>query len=94
MTRIIQFYGEKCPFCIAIEEAVERLVLENGIDVERLEVWNNEDNKKRMEEIRSLYEAECGGNMIVPSFYDPASDRLICNPESYETLRDWAMNTT
>ncbi len=89
--QIVEFFGGTCPFCRAIAPAVDRLEKEDGVAVERLEVWNSEENKGRMDALEHLYTKECGGNMIVPSFYDPASDRLICNPGSYERLREWVI---
>lgn len=85
---IIEFYGETCPYCRAIAPAVERLEVD-GVAIDRLEVWNHPENEKRMKELRHLYDQECGGNMIVPSFYDPVTDRLLCNPGSYEELKVW-----
>ena len=89
--KIIEFYGETCPHCHAIAPSVDRLEREERVAVERLEVWNNEENKARMDALARLYGKECGGNMIVPSFYDPAGDRLLCNPGSYERLREWVL---
>ena len=88
---IVEFYGETCPYCRSFAPAVDRLEREDGVAVERLEVWNNEEHKARMDALRPLYEKECGGNMVVPSFYDPGADRLLCNPGSYERLREWVM---
>ncbi|MBI4086751.1 hypothetical protein HY416_02080 [Candidatus Kaiserbacteria bacterium] len=87
---IVEFYGATCPYCREIEPAVGRLEREDGVTVERLEVWNNAGNAAQMEALADLYEAECGGDMVVPSFYDPATARLICNPGSYERLKTWA----
>lgn len=89
---IIEFYGETCPYCMAIVPAVNRLEKEDNVAVERLEVWNNEGNKAQMEALRPLYEKCCNGNMVVPSFYEEATGRLICNPGSYEVLYSWIMN--
>lgn len=86
---IVEFYGATCSYCHAIEPAVDRLEREDGVRVERLEVWNNAGNAEQMEALADLYGAECGGNMVVPSFYDPVTGRLICNPGSYERLKEW-----
>ena len=86
---ITMFYGDTCPHCHTIVSAVDRLEKEDGVTLERLEVWNNSENKKRMDALKYLYDTECSGDMIVPSFYDPATDRLLCNPGSYEKLKAW-----
>lgn len=90
--KVIEFYGETCPYCAAVAPAVNRLEREDGVNVLRLEVWNNEENKARMEALRPLYEKHCDGNMVVPSFYEEATGRLICNPSSYGVLYAWVMN--
>ena len=87
--KIIEFYGAECPYCMALEEAVEKLEDEDGIEVEGLEVWHSEENKKRMASLKHLYDQNCNGNFVVPSFYDEEKDRLICNPGDYEDLKNW-----
>ena len=87
--KIIEFYGQECPYCMAIDPAVEKLETEDGVEFESLEVWHNEENKKRMASLRKLYDQNCNGNFVVPSFYDEESNRLICNPGSYDTLKAW-----
>ena len=95
--KIIYFYGNGCPFCATIESAVGKLEEEDDVQFERLEVWRggrtereyNKENQNRMETLKHHYEQNCGGNMIVPSFYDTEGDRLICNPGSYENLKSW-----
>ncbi|MEK7567000.1 MAG: hypothetical protein AAB527_02615 [Patescibacteria group bacterium] len=97
MKKLIYFHGNGCPFCAAIEPAVEKLEKEGGVEFERLEVWKggktekeyNKENQARMDSLKHHYDANCSGYMIVPSFYDAESDRLICNPGSYENLKEW-----
>jgi thiol-disulfide isomerase/thioredoxin len=86
---IVEFYGATCPFCKMMEPKLERLEAEGDVAIERLEVWSNEENKGKMEALKHHYDKECGGNMVVPSFYDERTDRLICNPGSYEKLKEW-----
>jgi len=87
--KIIEFYGAECPYCVEIESALERLEQEDNVEITGLEVWHNEENKRRMARLRRLYDQECRGNFIVPSFYDEETDRLICNPGTYENLKAW-----
>ena len=83
------FYGRECPSCVAIIPAVKRLVLEDGVEIVKREVWHNVENQQRMGSIGELYEKYCGGNFFVPSFYDAEGERLICIPGSYENLKEW-----
>jgi thiol-disulfide isomerase/thioredoxin len=90
---IIEFYGDTCPFCHGIAPIVDKLEKEGIAVFDRLEVWNNTENKARMESLKHHYDANCNGNMIVPSFYDASTDRLICNPGTYERLKEWIADT-
>ena len=92
--KIIEFYGQECPYCVAIVPVVDRLEKEEDVKVERLEVWHNDKNHKKMGDLKRLYDQECEGNFVVPSFYDKESDRLICNPGSYENLKKWVIGNT
>ena len=87
------FYGRECPDCLAIIPAVKRLIAEDGVEITKREVWPDAENHQRMENIKELYEKNCEGNFVVPSFYDKESDRLICNPDSYENLKQWIFQT-
>ncbi len=80
---LYEFYGDTCPHCIVMKSMVEKLEKELGLTVEKFEVWNNEENAKKMEEIdRGL----CGG---VPFFYNTDSEQFICGSADEETLRKW-----
>ena len=87
--QIIEFYGQECPYCVEIVPTVNRLEKEEDVEVKRLEVWHNEENHRRMEDLKRLYDQECEGNFVVPSFYDEETDRLICNPGTYKNLKGW-----
>lgn len=87
--KIIEFFGATCPYSAAIAPVVAQLAAEGGVVFEQLEVWRNDENMKKMEALRPLYDAHCGGNMIVPSFYDAEKKRLLCNPASYDDLKQW-----
>ncbi len=64
---------------------MERLGDEIGIKIERLEVWHNEANAKRMKEYDKGY---CGG---VPFFYNKKTEKWICGAVDYERLKKWAV---
>lgn len=80
---LYDFYGETCPHCIEMMPMVEKLEKELGVKVEKLEVWNNEENAKKLEVIdRGL----CGG---VPFFYNDANQDFICGSCDEDRLRAW-----
>ncbi len=64
---------------------MERLGDEIGTKIERLEVWHNEANAKRMKEYDKGY---CGG---VPFFYNKNTEKWICGAADYERLKKWAL---
>ena len=81
---LYEFYGDNCPHCIAMKPLVEAMEKKLKVKVERLEVWNNEDNAKKMQEFdRGL----CGG---VPFFYNTDSKQFICGSCDEEMLEAWA----
>ena len=89
--RIIQFYGTWCGYCRAIESDVDRLESE-GVDMLRLEVWGNRDNKRLMEGLSGLIDEFNRGNYTVPMFYDPRKPReqqLLVNPFGYDEIVEW-----
>jgi len=90
---IVEFYGQECPYCVEIIPEVDRLEKEEDVEVERVEVWHNEENHKRMESLKRLYDQECEGNFVVPSFYDQETNRLICDPKTYENLKSWVFES-
>ena len=68
-----------------MHELVERLEKEEGVEVEKIEVWHNEENEKRLLEIDNG--KLCGG---VPFFYNTETKKFICCDESYDILKKWA----
>lgn len=80
---LYMFYGDTCSHCHAMMPLVDALISE-GIMIEKLETWNNEENAAKCEEFdRGL----CGG---VPFFYNSDSKHFICGEADEETLRKWA----
>ena len=84
MNRLLEFYGTECPHCERMHELIEKLEKEEGMKVESLEVWHNEENRKRLEEIDKNF---CGG---VPFFYNTETKQFICGEAGYNTLKKWA----
>lgn len=78
---IYEFYGETCPHCKVMAPIVEKLSQELAIPVEKLEVWNDEENLKKME---GFSKGRCMG---VPFFYNDANDEFICGATTEENMR-------
>lgn len=84
MSHLLEFYGTECPHCVRMHELVEKLEKEEGIKVDRFEVWHNDDNLKKLQEVDK---GLCGG---VPFFYNTESKKFICGESDYEGLKSWA----
>lgn len=84
MQELLFFYGEGCPHCKKMEVHLDRLESE-GVSVVRLEVWNNEENSKKLEECDS--DSKCGG---VPFFLNKKTGKTICGEVEYEEILSWA----
>lgn len=80
---LLEFYGNGCPHCVKMAPLVERLRGE-GVQVEALEVWENEENAQKMAE---LDKGLCGG---VPFFYNTETKTYLCGDVSFEDLKAWA----
>ena len=81
---LIEFYGTECVHCREMEPLIEKLEKEEGLKIERLEVWHNADNLNVMREYDKGY---CGG---VPFFYNKKTGKWICGSTSYEKFKEWA----
>jgi hypothetical protein len=67
-----------------MHKLVERLEKEEGVKVDTYEVWHNDENAKKLEEIDKDM---CGG---VPFFYNTKNKKFICGEVEYKELKDWA----
>ncbi len=82
---LLEFYGEECPHCRRMDSLVERLEKEEGLNMEKYEVWHNEENAQKMREYDKGF---CGG---VPFFFNTETGKYICGEDVYENLRHWAL---
>ncbi|MBI4134806.1 MAG: hypothetical protein HY471_01710 [Candidatus Sungbacteria bacterium] len=83
---LIEFYGDECLHCARMAPLVEKLK-EEGIEITQYEVWNNEENARKMTEYsRGL----CEG---VPFFVNTETKSFICGEVSYEELKAWVTGT-
>lgn len=81
---LLEFYGEGCPHCTIMKPLVDKLIKEEGVEVEVMEVWENEENAKKKEQYDT---GECGG---VPFFINTETKATICGSTDYESLKKWA----
>lgn len=86
MSMLLEFYGEECPHCVRMHHLVDRLEKEEGIKIEKFEVWHNEENRKKIAEYDTKL---CGG---VPFFFNTLSKKYICGEATYEELKEWALS--
>ena len=84
-SHLLEFYGTECPHCVRMHKLVEKLEKEEGVKVDTFEVWHNEENAKKLEEIDKDM---CGG---VPFFYNTETKKWICGEEEYKELKNWAL---
>ena len=80
----MEFYGTECTHCNAMKPLLDKLEQELGVKLERFEVWHNEENAKKMEEVDK---GECGG---VPFFVNKKTGKKICGAVGYDKLKEWA----
>lgn len=81
---LLEFYGETCPHCIAMKPIVEEVEKELGVEVEKYEVWNSEENAEKLKEYD---QGMCGG---VPFFYNTESKKFLCGSVSKAEILTWA----
>lgn len=80
----LEFYGQECPHCIKMMPLVEKLEKEEGIKVEKYEIWHNKENAQKM---KQYSEGKC---MAVPFFFNTETENFICGEADYEKLKKWA----
>jgi len=83
---VIEFYGETCPHCMAMKPVIEELEKETGAKIEKLEVWNNEENARKMEEVNDIIGEACGGLPGVPAFVNTETKQALCGAHDKEDI--------
>ena len=84
---IIEFYGETCPHCTTMKPIVASIEKELGIEIEKLEVWNHDDNQKTMMEYEDIISAACGGFAAVPSFVNTQTKQALCGAHDASEIK-------
>ena len=86
MNNLLSFYGEECPHCLKMHPLLDKLENEANVKVERIEVWHNDENAKKLEGLPGY--ADCGG---VPFFFNSKTKKSICGEATYDELKAWAL---
>ena len=83
---VIEFYGETCPHCVGMRPIVKNVEEKSKIKIEKLEVWNNEENQAKMKEYEDIISAACGGFAAVPSFVNTSTKQALCGSHNEEDI--------
>ena len=81
---LMNFFGLECPHCQRMESVIAKLEHDDGVQVERFEVWHNDENMKKLNELDKNF---CGG---VPFFFNTETGKWICGEATYDELKAWA----
>lgn len=81
---LLEFYGETCPHCVEMKPMIAKVEKDLGVSIEKIEVWNNEANATRLQDIDK---GLCGG---VPFFYNTETKAFICGSSDEKTITAWA----
>jgi len=85
------FWARECPHCKNMMPLVDRLIDEEGIEIEKLEIWHNEENADLMRSYKDMIAPKCGGQLRTPTFFDTETNDVICGEVEYEVLKEWAL---
>ncbi len=85
------FWARECPHCRNMMPLVDRLVEEEGVEIEKLEIWHNEGNADLMRSFKDVIAPKCGGQLRTPTFFDTETNDVICGEVEYEALKEWAL---
>ena len=85
------FWARECPHCKNMMPLVDRLIDKEGIEIEKLEIWHNEENADLMRSYKDVIAPKCGGQLRTPTFFDTETNDVICGEVEYEVLKEWAL---
>jgi len=85
---IIMFYGASCPHCHHMMPIVDKLK-KQGFDIEKKEVWENEQNAEEMRGFKDIIIPACGDGLGVPAFVNAEKNKAVCGEQTYEELKEW-----
>jgi thiol-disulfide isomerase/thioredoxin len=78
LDHIIEFYGETCPHCVALRPIVEGIEKDREVEIQKLEVWDNAENKKLMMQYEDIIGEACGGFAAVPALVNTKTKQALC----------------
>ncbi len=84
-SHLLMFTGTECTHCHEMNPSVEKLEKEAKLKVEKLEVWHNAANMKRLQDVDKDL---CGG---IPFFFNSKTGKWICGSATYDKLKEWAL---
>jgi thiol-disulfide isomerase/thioredoxin len=90
MRKLIMFHGKECPHCQVMMPLVDRLEKEEGIRIDKKEVWHNDKNADLMRSYRNVIEPKCGGQLRTPTFMNTETNDILCGELEYDKLKEWA----
>jgi thiol-disulfide isomerase/thioredoxin len=90
MAKLLMFHGKECPHCKKMMPLIEKLEKESDIRFEKYEVWHDEKNADLMRSYREVLAPKCGGQLRVPTFFNPETSDVMCGEVEYDKLKDWA----
>ncbi len=90
MKKLVMFHGRECPHCRKMMPLVDKMIAEEGIEIEKLEVWHDEKNADTMRSYREVITPKCGGQLRVPTFLNTETNDVECGELEYEKLVGWA----
>jgi thiol-disulfide isomerase/thioredoxin len=90
MAKLLMFHGKECPHCKKMMPLIEKLEKESDIRFEKYEVWHDEKNADLMRSYRDVLAPKCGGQLRVPTFFNPETSDVMCGEVEYDKLKDWA----
>ena len=90
MKKLILFHARECPHCRKMMPFVDKLEKEEGIALEKLEVWHDEKNADLMRSYKPILAPKCGGQLRTPTFFNTETNDVMCGEVPYEILKEWA----
>ncbi len=91
MANITMYYGKECPHCHAMMHLVDKIKEEEGIEIEKKEVWHDEKNAEEMRSHEEVIAPACGGDLGVPVFFSKKTNKALCGEVPYEDFKKWVM---
>lgn len=83
------YHGQDCPHCQAMMPLIDKVQKELNVEIEKKEVWQNDENAAEMQKDTVTIKKACGGEMGVPVFINMDTKDCTCGELNYEKLKQW-----